>query len=124
MRPPHRTDDLATARSLRTLRGAALAAAILCGVLLSADVVSAQAVPDRRMAPVPAAKIGAACYDARDRRAGVFKRDPCGRLYCGDPALRAITDVHPNYATEKHCEWQRVSWRCECVGGTSLSIKR
>jgi hypothetical protein len=71
-----------------------------------------------------AASPGAACFDVRSRRAGVFKRDPCGRLYCGDPKLKSILDLRPNYAAEKKCTWQVVSWRCQCVGGASLAKKR
>jgi hypothetical protein len=99
----------------------ALAALLLLFVSLAADEVSGQ--PDRISPGLAEAKTGAACYDPADRRVGVFKHDPCGRLYCGDPKLKSITDVRPNYAAEKKCEWQMVSWRCQCVGGASLAKK-
>jgi hypothetical protein len=112
-------------------RPAALAAVILLAILPGATAVFGQAAPvtpapaaaERKMPNIVEAKISAACMGAHSQRIGVFKKDACGNLYCGDPKLKSITDVRPNYAAEKQCKWQMVGWRCQCVGGTSLAKK-
>jgi hypothetical protein len=114
---------------VRALRYAALAFAILTAALpgtifgQTAAQTPAPAAAERQIPKIVEAKIGAACMAAYSQRIGVFKNDACGNLYCGEPNLKSILDVRPNYAAEKKCKWQMVGWRCQCVGGTSLVKK-
>jgi len=121
IRPYQGSDPRTLVMSWQARERLVLAGLLLLFVSLTTDEGLGQ--PERSSPKLVEAKTGAACYDAADRRLGVFKHDPCGRLYCGDPKLKSIIDVRPNYAAEKKCRWQMVSWRCQCVGGTSLAKK-
>jgi hypothetical protein len=82
-----------------------------------------RAAAERQLPKIVEAKIGAACMGTHSQSLGIFKKDACGNLYCGDPKLKSILVVKPNYAAEKKCKWQMVGWRCQCIGGTSLAKK-
>jgi hypothetical protein len=124
MQPSQQRSGIRTA-----LRPAALAAVILVtgqpGIVLAQTAAEsrAPAAAERQIPKIVEAKIGAACMGAYSQRLGIFKKDACGNLYCGDPKLKSILDVRPNYAAEKQCKWQMVGWRCQCLGGTSLAKK-
>jgi hypothetical protein len=129
MRTYRRQPSQHRSRIRMSLRPAALAFALLT-TILPATVLGQTAAPpldraaaERQIPKIVEAKIGAACMGAYSQRLGIFKKDACGNLYCGDPKLKSILDVRPNYAAEKQCKWQMVGWRCQCLGGTSLAKK-
>jgi hypothetical protein len=117
-----------------------LLGSLACVVLLTLDLSEAQQTtrapnpkhplatitPESRVSryDIGPLELRRACKDPlHDGRPGVIKRDPCGRWYCGDAKLKSLLDVQPNYSAENNCTWQRMSWRCACIGGSSPARK-
>lgn len=60
-------------------------------------------------------KYGENCRRLKDSRYGVFKRDACGRTYCGLVEVKDIIEVRPNFAAEHACSWQLDGAACKCL---------
>jgi hypothetical protein len=60
-------------------------------------------------------KYGDSCRRLNDGGDGIFKRDACGRTYCGLAKVKDIIELQPNFATDHACAWQLDGAQCKCL---------
>lgn len=60
-------------------------------------------------------KYGESCRRLNDGAAGVFKRDACGRTYCGLANVKDIIELKPTFAADHACSWQLDGAQCKCL---------
>lgn len=58
--------------------------------------------------------LGDPCTRRTDARAGVVKRDACGRVYCGRRDLKDITETMPEFSARHACTWRLEGAHCKC----------
>jgi hypothetical protein len=84
----------------------------------TAQTAAVQADPAK---PDPAnAMLGVACNRVTDKKAGVIKRDACGRWYCGRTDVKDVIEVRPDIAKEMGCEWKIDGNNCVCRRAASV----
>lgn len=60
-------------------------------------------------------RYGESCRRLNDGGDGVFKRDACGRTYCGLAKVKDIIELQPNFAANHACSWQLDGAQCKCL---------
>lgn len=60
-------------------------------------------------------RYGESCRRLNDGGDGIFKRDACGRTYCGLAKVKDIIELQPNFATDHACSWQLDGAQCKCL---------
>jgi hypothetical protein len=97
--------------------GIAVALLALCGGRAFAVDEISRPMPGGLPAQIQTApiKYGESCRRINDGATGVFKRDGCGRTYCGLVNVKDIVELQPNFAAEHACTWQLAGPQCRCL---------